>query len=178
MSKKQETVDKSRRNFLFGAVRRYKNEDADQPVASVADAVDMVKAANACYVDQAWDDGCAKYKECLSTEKNDPDIRYRLGVCLYKLERYRQAKLEFERVLRIDRGYRDAFLYLGLTLVRLGRVDKAPPLWSQYFNPAAIQVQRELNIQLGLMEDGSADTPERIAEDVEKAIAQAGDTVG
>ncbi|AMK12964.1 MAG: tetratricopeptide repeat protein [Pseudodesulfovibrio sp.] len=173
----EKKIDKSRRNFLFGAVRRIKREDA-QPVASTAGCIDTVKAANALYVDEKWEEARLKYKECLEGDKNDADVRYRLGVCSYKVGKYRQAKLEFERCLRIDQGYSDAFLYLGLTLVRLGRSDKAPGVWGRYFNPSCVKVMRELNLQLGLMESGQPDPDEEIALAVEKAIAESGDQVG
>ncbi len=174
----EKKIDKSRRNFLFGAVRRIKNEKADGPAASTAEGIEVIKDANSLYVDGSWEDACLKYKECLETDKNDADVRYRLGVCLYRVGKYRQAKLEFERTLRIQREYKDAFLYLGLTMVRLEKPEKAVALWKQYFNPLAVAVQRELNLQMGMLEEGMADPPDAIAEAVEKAIAEAGDGVG
>lgn len=174
----EKKIDKSRRNFLFGAVRRFKNEKPDQPVASTAEAVDDIKEANSLYVDEQWEEARLKYKECLKADQNDADVRYRIGVCGYKLGMYRQAKLDFERCLRSDREYKDAFLYLGLTMVRLEKPEKAPALWKQYFNPKAVVVQRELNLQIGLLESGVIDPPEQIAAAVETAIAEAGDQVG
>ncbi|BCS87822.1 tetratricopeptide repeat protein [Pseudodesulfovibrio sediminis] len=174
----EKKIDKSRRNFLFGAVRRYKKESLDQPVAATAECVATIKTANALYVDGAWEEARLKYKECLQSDQNDADVRYRLGVCSYKVGKYIQAKLEFERALRIDRTYKDAFLYLGLTMVRLEKPEKALALWKQYFNPLAIPVQRELNLQIGLIEEGVGDSPQTIAEAVEAAITESGDTVG
>ncbi|MDD3311876.1 tetratricopeptide repeat protein [Pseudodesulfovibrio sp.] len=176
MAKKE--IDKSRRNFLFGAVRRIRNENPDGPVAATASTVDAMKAANALYVDEEWDAARGKYMECMEADKNDADLRYRLGVCLYRLGKHLQAKLEFERALRIRRDYRDALLYLGLTLVRLDRAEKAVALWKQYFNPLAVPVQRELNLQIGMLEEGMADPPDAIAEAVEKAIAASTGQVG
>ncbi|MGL1864063.1 MAG: tetratricopeptide repeat protein [Pseudodesulfovibrio sp.] len=174
----EKKIDKSRRNFLFGAVRRYKKEKADGPEASTAEAIDTIKEANSLYVDGMWEDARLKYKECIDCDKNDADIRYRCGVCLYKTGKYRQAKLEFERTLRIQREYKDALLYLGLTMVRLDRAEKAAALWKQYFNPLAVEVQREVNLQIGLMEEGVNDPPGVIAQAVEAAILAAGDGVG
>tara|TARA_Y100001954_G_scaffold239267_4_gene312569 strand:- start:19376 stop:19906 length:531 start_codon:yes stop_codon:yes gene_type:complete len=170
-------IDKSRRNFLFGAVRRIKNEKPEGPAASTDEAIDTIKEANALYVDEQWEEARAKYKECIDCDKNDADVRYRCGVCLYKVGKYRQAKLEFERTLRIQREYKDALLYLGLTMVRLEKPEKAVALWKQYFNPQAIGVQRELNLQIGMMEEGMVDSPAEIAEAVETAISEAGDGV-
>lgn len=170
-------IDKSRRNFLFGAIRKVKNEKPDGPAASTAEAIDTIKEANALYVDEKWEEARDKYKECIDCDKNDADVRYRCGVCLYKVGKYRQAKLEFERTLRINREFKDAFLYLGLTIVRLGKPEKAVALWKQYFNPQAIAVQRELNLQIGMIEEGMTDSPDEVAEAVEKAIVEAGDGV-
>lgn len=174
----EKKIDKSRRNFLFGAVRRYKKEAINAPAASTASAVSIVKEANGLYIYGEWEDARLKYMECLKSDKNDADVRYRLGVCLYKVGKYRQAKLEFERTLRIDRTYKDGLLYLGLTIVRLGKPEKAIALWKQYFNPLAVTVQRELNLQIGLLESDVNDPPEVIAEAVESAILGAGDNVG
>lgn len=102
----EKKIDKSRRNFLFGAVRRIKNEKSDGPAASTAEGIEIIKEANGLYVDGNWEDARQKYKESLETDKNDADIRYRLGVCLYRTGKYRQAKLEFERTLRIQRVQR------------------------------------------------------------------------
>lgn len=176
MAKKE--IDKSRRNFLFGAVRRIKKDAPAGPVASTAACIDTIKEANALYVDGDWEAAQGKYRECLDKDKNDADVRYRLGVCLYKTGQFRQAKLEFERALRVRRDYQDALLYLGLTLTRLGKPEKAVALWKQYFNPSAIPVQRELNLQIGMLEEGAADPADVIADEVEKAIAQSGDQVG
>jgi tetratricopeptide (TPR) repeat protein len=176
MAKKE--IDKSRRNFLFGAVRKIKNEKTDGPVASSAACIDTIKEANSLYVEQDWEAARLKYRECLEDDKNDADVRYRLGVCLYREGKFRQAKLEFERAARIRRDYQDALLYLGLTMVRLGKPEKAVALWKQYFNPLAVSVQRELNLQIGMLEEDMADSAHDIAEAVEKAIAQAGDQVG
>lgn len=174
----EQKIDKSRRNFLFGAARRFKNEDLDQPVASTAEVIDVMKEANRLYVEELWEEARLKYKECLKQDQNDPDLRYRIGVCGYKMGKYRQAKLDLERCLRLDPKYMDAHLYLGLTLVRLGKPEKVSAVWGRYFNPKAVVVQRELNLQLGLLETGVADSPERIAEAVETAIAEAGGNVG
>lgn len=173
-----EKIDKSRRNFLFGAIRKVKNEKSTGPEASTAEAVDVMKEANGLYVDQKWEEAREKYKECIDHDKNDVDTRYRCGVCLYKVGKYRQAKLEFERAIRIDREYKDALLYLGLTMVRLEKPEKATALWKQYFNPQAIEVQRELNLQIGMMEQGVMDPPGVIAGAVESAILASGDSVG
>lgn len=174
----EKKINKSRRNFLFGAVRRVKNEKLDEPVASTAESIDTIKEANALYIEEKWEEAREKYKECIDCDKNDADIRYRCGVCLYKVGKYRQAKLEFERTLRIDREYKDALLYLGLTMVRLEKPEKAAALWKQYFNPQAVIVQRELNLQVGMMEAGVTDSPDTIALAVENAISEAGDGVG
>ncbi|WP_285907625.1 tetratricopeptide repeat protein [Pseudodesulfovibrio pelocollis] len=174
----EKKIDRSRRDFLMGAVRRFRREENAGPAASTAACIDVMKQANALYVDEQWEEARQKYRQCLEDDKSDADVRYRLGVCLYRTGMYRQAKLEFERALRLRREYMDAFLYLGLTMVRLERPDKALGLWKRYFNPGALAVQRELNLQVGLMEEGVTDPPQTIAEAVEKAIAQAGHAVG
>lgn len=171
-------IDKSRRSFLLGAIRKVKNEKSTGPEASTAEAVDTIKQANALYIDGKWEEAREKYKECIDCDKNDADVRYRCGVCLYKVGKYRQAKLELERALHVDRGYKDALLYLGLTMVRLEKPDKAVALWKQFFNPKAIAVQRELNLQIGMLEQGLSESTETIAQAVEEAIEASGDAVG
>ncbi len=72
------------------------------------------------------------YREHLGDSPDDMEARTELGICLYTLEQYIQARVEFERVLRFRKGDHRATLYLGLSLLRKGKVDKALKAWAAY----------------------------------------------
>lgn len=72
------------------------------------------------------------YREYLGDSPDDMAARTELGICLYALEHYIQARVEFERVLRFRKGDDRSTLYLGLSLLRKGKVDKALKAWAAY----------------------------------------------
>lgn len=72
------------------------------------------------------------FREHLGDSPDDTEARTELGICLYALEQYIQARVEFERVLRFRKGDDRATLYLGLSLLRKDKVDKALKAWAAY----------------------------------------------
>ncbi|MBU1248512.1 MAG: tetratricopeptide repeat protein [Proteobacteria bacterium] len=161
MAKKNETIDVSRRNFLMGfrKLREEEPGEAQTPVASTDETFDLLKEANLAYKDRNWEPAREKYEAFLKKESRNPNARFRLGRCLYETGKYIQAKIQFEQVLRLRREDQDATLFLGLSLMRLDRPEKAAVIWRMYMNPKAMPIQREVNIQLAFIEDTSMETP-------------------
>lgn len=174
MGKKKESIDVSRRNFLMGFARRKEKDPelAHAPVAKTDETFEVLRRANEAYRDREWETAVERYREFLKSESRNPDARFRLGRSLYKLEKYIHAKIEFEQVLRLRREDSDAVLYLGLTLMRLERPEKAAVIWRMYMNPEAMPVQREVNLQLAFLEaeDMEAPSPAQMADAVEAAM--------
>ena len=164
----------SRRKMLFGALKGYtRTADVPEPRRDNPgqDAQTLAKA-NAAFDAGQFAEAVAGYRRFLDTEPGNEDARLRLGRALYAQAAYVQARVEFERVLRTRKNDNQANLYLGLALLRTGKVDKAVVAWKRYFEPGNVLVQREVNLQLGLLEVGDAPAPVAMAMAVEQTMAE------
>lgn len=168
----KDDVDVERRRFLTGFFGRFREGfDAGAPVAVSSAAAAKLKAANEAFSRGEFEPASGQYREFLQAESGNHEARLRLGICRYKQGKHVQAKVEFERVLRERKGKdNDAALYLGLTLTAAGRPEKAVAVWKLYCNPQAVHTQRELNLQLALLESGEVSPPEEIVAAVERAM--------
>ncbi len=169
---KREEVDLKRRKLLFGAVDKLRGTES-APMAAVAQAAPLLAAANAAYAAGNWAEAVEQYKAFLAEENTNAEARQRLGESLYRQGRYIQAKVEFERLMQKNHKDNSALLFLGLVLARLERLDKAAVVWRLYFDPHNVAVQRELNLQIGLMEIATEDAPANpaeVADAVERAL--------
>lgn len=167
MSKKKDKVNASRRNFLFGAVRRAKREEASEaPIAASSETISLIRLANEAFDREDWDEAIKLYRKYLKEEK-DLDVRLRLGETLYFAERYNAARVEFRTVHKRRPEELKAVIYLGLCYARSGNLERAAETWKIYFDPNNIPMQRELNLQIGLIEDGLADCADSVAKAVE-----------
>lgn len=126
------------------------------------------------YENKRYEEAAEKYKEFILTEPQNPDARKRLGHCLYKCGKYVQAKVEFERAIRILGKDNFSCLYLGLLLCRAGAGKKAVPVWKLYFDPENITLQREINLQIALIESDPDVSFENAADMVEQIIEETG----
>ncbi|MGE4292565.1 MAG: tetratricopeptide repeat protein [Desulfovibrio sp.] len=176
MAKKDDRIDLSRRNFLTGFRRIAKKdpEEVQTPQASLDETFAVLKEANLAFREQDYEKALPLYKEFLATESHNADARLRLGRCLYQLGKYIQSKVEFERVLRERRDDKQAMLHLGLALARLNKPGKAAVIWQMYFDPEAIPVQREINVQLAFLESDDLEAPDgpAMADAVEAAMEE------
>ncbi|NDV23002.1 tetratricopeptide repeat protein [Desulfovibrio sp. JC022] len=176
MSDKKKAQKLSRRGFLFGGFR--KKEDREQiqsaakPIAAKEVNLDTLAEANVAYENSRFEEAATKYKEFIKTEPQNADARKRLGHCLYKNEKYVQAKVEFERAIRILGKDNFSYLYLGLLLCRAGAGKKAVPIWKLYFDPENITLQREINLQIALIESDPEASFEDAANMVEQVIEE------
>lgn len=179
----KEEIDVSRRRLLFGFMDKLRGEPEAAPVASASQTAPMLAAANAAFAAGTWDAAEGHYREFLKAESENVEARQRLGECLYRQGRYIQAKVEFERIMQKNRSNNRAIVYLGLVMARLERVQKAAVVWKLFSDPHNVPLQRELNLQIALVEsavDQNADgedmdqsklpDPVKVAEAVERAL--------
>ncbi len=110
------------------------------------------------------------YRAALRISSNDADIRRELGGCLYDLGQFIQARVEFERVLRILKQDNVAVLKLGFCLVQTGRPAKAAATWMRFTpnGPEEESLLRVLTAQCRLLE-GEAPPLEQIMATVRAA---------
>ena len=178
MSPKDDKVDLDRRGFLTGAFQRFRKneseEDTARPQAETSRTYSLLKEANHAFELGDHHGALERYNEYLQTEPKNNEARMRKGRCLYSLGRYIQAKVEFERVLRLRKEDNESTLHLGLTLARLDKADKAAVIWKMFYDPDRPVIQRELNLQLLYLENEGMEPPRaaEMADAVEAAMAE------
>jgi tetratricopeptide (TPR) repeat protein len=169
----KEEIDVSRRRLLFGFLDRVRGAE-QAPVAAASRTAPVLAAANTAFTSGDFEGAAGHYREFLQLESGNLEAHQRLGECLYHLGKHIQAKVELERVLHKNHKDNRALLYLGLVMARLERVEKAAVLWKLYFDPHNVLVQRELNLQIALIESaGEDDMPNHlaVAEAIEAVLA-------
>ncbi len=170
----KEEIDVSRRRLLFGFMDRVRGEGEHAPVAAASQTAPVLAQANEAFATGNFGAAVGFYREFLAAESANAEARQRLGECLYRQGQFIQAKVEFERLLQKDRKNNRAIVFLGLVLARLDRAQKAAVVWKLHFDPQNVTLQRELNLQIALVESASEDQPAdaaTMAEAVEQALA-------
>lgn len=167
----------SRRDILFGGLRKLRAFGEDKAPDAAAKAAppasELAKrlaAGHAAYKAADYAAAAEEYRACVRLDTNHPDVRRRLGYCLYRLGKYIQARVELDRALRLLGKDNFTSLYLGLTLARMDRPIDAVAAWRAYYNPDEIRIMRELNLQIALLEAPEPTTPEAAADAVEESV--------
>ncbi len=93
------------------------------------------------------------------------EARRRLGRALFALERYVQARVEFETLLKRDREDALSRAYQGLCLWRMGKAEKALASWEGLALAGLTPFEKEA------LE--APDGPGKLAEAVERAVLAA-----
>lgn len=171
---KKEEIDVSRRRLLFGFLDRARGVES-APVAAASQSAPVLAQANAAFAAADFATAAGLYKSFLQAESDNAEARQRYGECLYRQGQHIQAKVEFERLLQKNRKDNRAILFLGLVLARLDRVQKAAVVWKLFFDPHSVVLQRELNLQIALVESASEDqlpACASVADAVERVLAQ------
>ena len=167
----RDEIDVNRRKLLFGFVDKLRGKPEAAPVAAASQTAPMLAAANAAFAAGSWEEAAGHYREFLQAESENMEARQRFGECQYRLGRYIQAKVEFERIMQKSRTNNRAILFLGLVLARLDRAQKAAVVWKLFFDPHNVAVQRELNIQIALVEAATESVGENAGENTEAAAS-------
>lgn len=175
MSREQKKDAMSRRELLFGAVKKLRREDEwqeirDEEQAKSKEAANALAQANMLLEQGDYEKAAEKYRALLKQDPGFLEAHRRLGYCLYRLDKFIQAKVEFERVLYHRKRDNFSNLYLGLVLARLGKPEKAAVVWKNYFNPDEIDISREINIQLAMLETEEPPGAEAMADAVEDVV--------
>jgi tetratricopeptide (TPR) repeat protein len=169
----------SRRELLFGMgtrLKKYRDErlaefgGEDEDEALEAQSRDPVlEEADRAMGAGEWERAVEAFRRYLAYASGDGQARSRLGYCLYRLGRLVQCECEFNMALRQGPSNL-ASLYLGLAAARRGRMDKAVKAWKNYYNPEEASVQREINVQIALVEAGEEPDGRAVADEVEAAL--------
>lgn len=177
MNREKDQGGLSRRELLFGAVKRLRRDEEWREIREEERAKDkrtttLLMEGNKHLEHGDYKAAAEQYRACVKHESGFLEAHRRLGYCLYRLGRYIQAKVEFERVLYNRNSDNFSCLYLGLCLARLGKAEKAAAVWKNYFNPDEIDIQREINVQLALLETDHPPSPEEMSDAVEGVVEE------
>lgn len=170
----KDEIDVNRRKLLFGFMGKLRGGPEAAPMASASQTAPVLAAANAAFAAGTWETAAEQYRAFLGAESDNMEARQRLGECLYRQERYIQAKVEFERILQKNRANNRAILFLGLVLARLDRAPKAAVVWKLFFDPHNVALQRELNLQIALVEAANEAATEVASAEGAESEARAG----
>jgi tetratricopeptide (TPR) repeat protein len=159
----------SRRELLFGMVRRLRETSGDKPVSGIgAD----IGAADAAYARKDWAVARDLYREVLKVNRDHKEARVRQGLCHYHLGEYVQAK---DTLLMVFKQYPADYLvclYLGLAYARRDQLEKCMDVWKKFVDREHIGVMREINVHRALYETGEALIGAEVAQAVEQALSQ------
>lgn len=185
MAAKKKAKNPSRRDFLFGGMRRLRekidtHQESDfDPLAAAtkdisADSAQQAKEAfvrgNEAYARADFEAAAPAFRQCVKLFPAHLEARKRLGYCLYRLDQFIQAKVAFEHVLRAAKEDNFCSLYLGLTFARMGKGDKAAKAWKGYYNIDEVRIMRELHVQMAMLESPEPPPMDLVVEQVEETI--------
>lgn len=133
----------SRRDLLFGFANGLrKNVEAVATAAGVTTAQNDPKAEKHKLFIQTLADAQRAYnqddlplairllRDCIRIDLDYAPARLLLGYCLFRRGAYVQARVEFDRALRVQPQNLCAALFAGLTHARLGRLETARQYWT------------------------------------------------
>ena len=159
----------TRRDILFGFRRNFKQQDATAEKTGFgveAKTIDaLMLAGDYQAAEKALGQVLEKHPDHVQARKN-------LAYCLIKTGHFAEAEKHFQQVLKVKTSDPFSLLYVGLALVKQGRIAEAVSWWKGYFNPDQPIINRVLNMQTSLYDMGSLGTREEIEKSIEMAIRE------
>jgi tetratricopeptide (TPR) repeat protein len=89
---------------------------AIDPPAPEATAADLERQADRLRVDKLYLDALDYYRAALGKKANDARLLNKIGITELMMQRYKEARKSFERAIRSDREFADAYNNLGAVL--------------------------------------------------------------
>jgi cytochrome c-type biogenesis protein CcmH len=107
------------------------------------DASVRVELGNLHMDAERWDEAIRWYREALAVNPALVETATDLGACLVSSGRPAEGLVEFERVLAVDAGHRNALYNKGIALLQMGRGAEAAAVWEELLkrHPADPQLQ-------------------------------------
>jgi tetratricopeptide (TPR) repeat protein len=166
----------SRRDFLFSAVRRVRqNMDdvvsvaAQKPAKPVSGIGREIGEADRLFGEGELEQAREGYKGVLTREPRHVEARMQLMVCHYRLGDLNPAKVCAQQILQKNPENHTAKLFLGLTWARKGNLEKAIQAWEGYFDMNNRHVLREINVYRALFEEGEELDCEEVVREIEES---------
>lgn len=82
---------------------------------------------------QFWDQLVLQsYKILLKRKADSPLIHTNLGLAYVRMKKDNKAVRSFQRAIKCDKEYADAYYHLGMTYKRMGKIEEALRCFHQY----------------------------------------------
>lgn len=148
----------SRRHLVHALLGR--DIPAEQPNAP---APDRHAAGDAAYAAGDYAAAIPAYRASIRGDLSNAPVRARLGHALYTTGAFIQARVEFEHVLRLTGGRAPmARLCLGLTLLALGKTEKALLTLEAFADADRPELEQGIREATVRLRDDPATAPEAI----------------
>ncbi|MFU2210670.1 tetratricopeptide repeat protein [Solidesulfovibrio sp. C21] len=158
----------SRRNLVRALLGRDTSPAPQAPDAAAA--ADRHATGDAAYAAGDYTAAVAAYRASTRGDLSNAPVRLRLGYALYALGQYIQARVEFEHVLRLTGGGEPmARLCLGLTLLALGKSERAATTLAAFTDSERPELEKMTGEAARLLAAGEAVDPESLRHGIESA---------
>jgi tetratricopeptide (TPR) repeat protein len=98
---------------------------AIDPPAADATSADLEMQADRLRAEKLYLDALDYYRAALNKKENDPRLLNKIGITELMMQRYKEARKSFERAIRYDRQFADAYNNLGVILYESRRYGAA-----------------------------------------------------
>lgn len=159
----------SRRDILFGVLEKFRFPDTSMKRTGY----DILsKQIDALIQEGQYETALIYLKKLIKKSPDHLQAQNKVGYCLLRLGRAKQAIHAFSKVLARDGKNNFALLYQGLAWAKEEDIPKAICCWQKYFNIDQPIIQRAINLQLALLEMGGPVEPAEIVNSIERAILE------
>lgn len=86
---------------------------------------------------QFWDDlAIQSYKEILKSKPDSPIIHNNLGLAYVRVNKINKAVRSFQRAVKYDKSFTEAYYHLGTALQKMGKKKEAVRAFNNYYKCA------------------------------------------
>jgi tetratricopeptide (TPR) repeat protein len=96
-----------------------------EPPSPAASAEELIERGDVLRAEKAYLDALDYYRAALAKKVNDPSIHNRMGIAEMQLEHWKESMKEFERAIKADREFADAYNNLGVDYYELKKYGRA-----------------------------------------------------
>ena len=88
--------------------------------------------ADIYYKKQMWSESLFYYFRTLLNDKNNLILRFKMSICMQNLNRYDEAILNLNHIIKVDSFFYDAYLELGKLYIKQGYFEKAQKILTDF----------------------------------------------
>lgn len=160
----------TRRQMLSSLVGRFKQRDTFErdPASIVID----LSSPNDLFQNGEYEQAAIELRQILNKHPDYLPGQKLFCLCLLKANHFLHAKQVLQEIKKKQGTESFCSLYLGLIAAKQGELQQAVQFWQNYKNLKQPIIQREINLQLALIEQEMTSDTRDIAQKVEQAICK------